>query len=470
MTERDDAKPIPTGRVRRSAKVGGLVGGQAARNAATKAANLTRSPEQRRIAVDKRQIQAAEQALEVLGTMKGLALKVGQVASFVDTGALPPEFQERLQTKLAELRDSAPRVPFKDMRKVIESDLEQPLDEVFVEFDERAIAAASIGQVYRARLHDEREVAVKVQYPGVARAVRSDLDNLGLLMRVARTIAPGMDARAMSAEIRERLGDELDYEHEAQSQRSFARTWRGHPFVVIPEVVTSLSREHVLVQEYVEGLGFEQVRELDQATRDRFAEIVFRFFFGSLHRTAFFSGDPHPGNYLLMDDGRVAFLDFGMTKQLPPENEPRGRALIQGAMDGDAQAVHRSLADFGYFDADDPAVPAERVLAHIRAVSGWYLEDRELTLDSELALQVMIDFGDPRSDFWDLMRRSTVPRDSMLLLRMEALVLNVLAQLGATGNWHRMVREIVFDDPPATELGEAEQAFWQRRAPAAAGS
>ena len=226
-------------------------------------------------------------------------MKAGQVASFMDTGAFPEEFQERIQAKLAELRDSAPRVPFKDMRKVIEDELGEPLGEVFAEFDEEAVAAASIGQVYRARLHDGREVAVKVQYPGVAAAVRSDLQNLGMIMRVAKRIAPGMDAKAMTAEIKERLSDELDYEHEAQSQRAIARAWRGHPFVVIPDVVTSLSRERVLVTEWAEGIGFEEVRDLTEDEQDRFAEIFFRFYFGSLYRVGFFSGDPHPGNFRL---------------------------------------------------------------------------------------------------------------------------------------------------------------------------
>ncbi len=167
--------------------------------------------------------------------------------------------------------------------------------------------------------------------PGVASAVRADLQNMGLIMRVAKRIAPGMDAKAMAAEIRERLSDELDYEHEAQNHRAFARAWRGHPFIYVPDVVTSLSTEKVLVSEWVDGIGFEEVREMDEATRDRFGEIVFRFFFGSLYRNGHFSGDPHPGNYQLMPDGRVAFLDYGMTKKLSPEQ--RGRRGQGGQAD-----------------------------------------------------------------------------------------------------------------------------------------
>src|SRR5918995_2261724 len=187
------ADDLPTGRWRRAAKVGRLAGGQTARGYVTKAANLTRDQEGRRDAAARRQMEAAEQIFEVLGQMKGAAMKVGQVASFIDTGAFPPEFQERVQAKLAELRDAAPRVSFDRMRAVIEDDLGARLGAVFADFQEDAVAAASIGQVYRARLHDGRDVAVKVQYPGVGRAVRADLQNLGLIMRVAKRIAPGMD-------------------------------------------------------------------------------------------------------------------------------------------------------------------------------------------------------------------------------------------------------------------------------------
>ena len=258
------AKSIPTSRLRRTAKLGGLVGSQGARLYATKAANLTRDEEGRRAAAERRQLKAAEHILDVLGTMKGAAMKVGQVASFVDTGTLPPEFHDRLEAKLAELRDSAPRVSFEDMRKVVERELEAPLEEVFEEFDEQAFAAASIGQVYRARLPGGRRVAVKVQYPGIAQAVRADLQNMGLIMRAAKLFAPAMDAQAMAAEIRERLIEELDYQLEAETHRRFARTWRGHPFVFVPDVVTSLSSERVLATDFVDGRSFDEVKQLPQ--------------------------------------------------------------------------------------------------------------------------------------------------------------------------------------------------------------
>src|SRR3954451_13100831 len=459
------AKDLPTGRVRRAAKVGRLAGGQAAGGYATKAANLTRDEEARHAAAARRQMEAAEQIFDVLGQMKGAAMKVGQVASFIDTGAFPPEFQERVQAKLAELRDSAPRVSFKNMRKVIEDDLGERLADVFTEFDDEAVAAASIGQVYRARLADGRAVAVKVQYPGVAQAVRADLQNLGLIMRVAKRMAPGMDTKAMTREIRERLTDELDYEHEAQQHRAFARSWRGHPFIYVPAVVTDLSTEHVLVSEWVEGTGFEEVKQADRATRDRFGEIVFRFFFGSLYRNGHFSGDPHPGNYKLMPDNRVAFLDFGMTKKLVRDHLDAEREAIRLSMAGDAEGLRAQLARMGFFDGTDAEIGPDAVLAHFRDATRWYIDAGEVTIDKAFAGQVLIDFGDPRSEHWELMKRETMPPDSMLARRMETLTLAVLGQLGATANWHLIAREWLFGDAPSTELGRLEESF-HVRAPA----
>ena len=180
---------IPTSRVGRTAKIGGLAAGQAIRQAGTRAANVARTKEGRNAALERRHIEAAEQIVAALGTMKGAAMKVGQVMSFLDVGLVPPEYRDEFQHELAKLRDAAPTVTFKQMRKVIESELEEPLKEVFDEFDEEPIAAASIGQVYRARLLDGREVAVKVQYPGVAEAVRADMQNLGLILRLAKRLS-----------------------------------------------------------------------------------------------------------------------------------------------------------------------------------------------------------------------------------------------------------------------------------------
>jgi predicted unusual protein kinase regulating ubiquinone biosynthesis (AarF/ABC1/UbiB family) len=460
-------EPIPTGRIRRTAKVGGLIGGQAARAAFTRAANVARSDDKRTEALDRRYLAAAEQMVEVLGSMRGAAMKLGQVISFLDVSAVPPEYRDIVQDALAQLRNAAPEVAFEDMRKVLEDDLEEPVEDAFAEFDEGAVAAASIGQVYRARLHDGRDVAVKVQYPGADAAVRADMQNLGLLLRAARTIAPGLDSKAVAGEIRERILDETDYEAEAMAHRAFAREWRGHPFVHVPQVVTALSRRRVIVTEWVEGRPFDDVKALPAAERDRFAEIVYRFFVGSLYRLGHFSADPHPGNYLLMDDGRVAFIDFGMNKKISRDLIEKERAWLRAVIERDPDRLRELLADLGYFDPGNDAVTGEWLLQHAWALGGWWLEDRgDFTITRELVTEVMVDAADPRSEYWELMRHETVPPDFVMAQRMVGLVFAVLAQLGATANWHRIAREFIYGDAPATPLGEAEAEFFAKRAPA----
>jgi predicted unusual protein kinase regulating ubiquinone biosynthesis (AarF/ABC1/UbiB family) len=386
-------------------------------------------------------------------------MKMGQVLSFLDVGLVPEEYRDEFQRKLGELRDAAPKVRFADMRKVIESDLGEPLEDVFADFDTDPVAAASIGQVYRAELPDGREVAVKVQYPGVAQAVRADMQNLGLILRLLKQIAPGLDVRATAEEVRSRIGEELDYELEAQHQRSLARIFRGHPFIVVPDVVTGLSRERVLVTEFVRGDGFDAIKETDQATRDRVGEIVFRFFFGCMYRHHQFSGDPHPGNFMLMADGRVAFLDFGLFKVMPKELIELELACQRAGHEGDADELHRIWAEAGLIANPDRFRP-DKLLAQFRDATWWYVLDEEIELEPEIATQVLIDMSDPRSQHFGQMRHETLPADHLFGRRVEMLTLAVLSQLRARANWHRIAREWMYDDPPGTALGEEEAAFY----------
>jgi predicted unusual protein kinase regulating ubiquinone biosynthesis (AarF/ABC1/UbiB family) len=457
--ERD---PIPTSRLGRLRKIGTLAASQGAKQAGTRVANLGRDEEKSAKALEKRQIEAAEQIVEVLGTMKGAAMKLGQVLSFLDVGLVPEEYQEEFQRKLAELRDAAPKVSFKDMRKVLEGEYGDSLDEVFETFDPVPIAAASIGQVYKAKLHDGRDVAVKVQYPGVAAAVRADMQNLGVILRLMKTVFPGLDVGSMADEIRERIHEELDYELEASNQKTLARIYRGHPFIVIPDVVPSLSHEKVVVSEFVSGRGFEELKQLPQDERDRLGEIIFRFYFGSMYRHRQFSGDPHPGNSILLDDGRMAFLDFGLFKRIPKEIADREIRIGRAGVEGDGERLREELVEAGFIK-DPSRWPPEVLLDQFRSLTWWYTEDAVVELEPDIATQVLIDMSDPRSQFYGQMRHENVPADHLFGRRLETLTLAVLSQLRATGNWHRVAREWLYDEPPVTELGRAEAEFYARR-------
>ena len=461
---------IPTSRVRRTATVATLAASEAVKQFGTRAANVTRGEEASEAAMSRRQLETAKQIVAVLGTMKGAAMKFGQVMSFLDMGLVAEEHREEFQRELAKLRDAAPTVSFKQMRRVIEEDLEAPISEVFATFEEEPIAAASIGQVYRATLaQGGREVAVKVQYPGVAGAVRADMQNLDMIMRLLKRMTPGMDVKAVAEEIRERIVEELDYELEAQNQRSLARIFAGHPFIMVPEVVTSLSRERVLVSEFVAGTGFEELQGRSQAERDRIGEIVFRFFLGCLYRHRQFSGDPHPGNFQLLDDGRVAFLDFGLFKRMEQEPVELELAAQRAVVEGDAAALHRLLAASGFLPEPERVDP-DHLLAFVRDAIWWYTTaDEPLQLTPEISRQVMLESSDPRSSHFREMRHQDMRPEHLFGRRMEMLTLAVLSQLRARANWHRIAREWIYGDEPVTELGRAEAEFYGHSGVGAAG-
>jgi predicted unusual protein kinase regulating ubiquinone biosynthesis (AarF/ABC1/UbiB family) len=464
-----DREKIPTSRARRTATVASLAASEAVKQFGTRAANVTRGDEAAEQALARRQLETAKQIVAALGTMKGAAMKLGQVMSFLDVGLVAEEHRDEFQRELAKLRDAAPTVSFGQMRRVIEDDLEDPLSELFDAFDEEPIAAASIGQVYRARLHDGREVAVKVQYPGVAGAVRADLQNLEMIMRLLKRMTPGLDVKAIAEEVRERIGEELDYELEASNQRSLARIYGGHPFIYVPDVVSSLSRERVLVSEFVQGVGFEELKGRSQEVRDRIGEIVFRFFLGCLYRHHQFSGDPHPGNFLLLADGRVAFLDFGLFKRMDAAAVELELACQRAVVEGDAATLHTLLARSGFLPQPERVDP-DHLLAFVDDAIWWYTTaDEPVALSPEIATQVMIESSDPRSTHFREMRHQDMRAEHLFGRRMEMLTLAVLSQLRARANWHRIAREWMYGDDPVTELGRQEAEFYGRTGVGAAG-
>ena len=413
--------------------------------------------------LDERHAETAAKMVETLGQMKGAAMKMGQFASFIDIDFIPEEYREIYQEQLAKLRNDAPSMPWEDVVGVLEEEYDgESVESLFDFVEHEAFAAASIGQVHRGRLIDGRDVAVKIQYPGIAEALESDLKNAGMLVRMAQAVAPGLDAREVTRELRERVLEELDYEYEAQNQRSFARAYRDHPFIYVPDVITRLSRRRVLVTEYVEGINFDEILELDQEERNRFGEILFRGSFGSVYHLQHFNADPHPGNYLLMKDGRVAFLDFGMTKKLDKEQIELDQRAVDAAVRNDPDGLRDALHDLGFIKKPSK-LDAEHLMNHVKAIGGWYMEDREIEIDGDRVMKVIESTHDPRSEFFDLMRRESIPADELMGRRMEFGVLAVLGRLRAKRNWHRIMREWVYADPPATELGKEEWAYFEER-------
>lgn len=453
--------PPPTSRIARTRRFGGLVAGQGLRWAGTRAANALRSDEAADAATGERAAATARELVKQLGQMRGAAMKIGQVLSTVEFTAIPESEREEFKNTLASLRDDVPPLPFKAIEKLLKEELDMPVGEAFADFEPEAFAAASIGQVHRATTQDGTLVAVKVQYPGIAEAVDTDLRNLQMLFPLIRRLAPGLDVNALAGELRERISDELDYEVEAQHHRAMERGWRGHPLVYIPPVHTALSRRRVLVTEFMAGRRFDVVKTLPDDERDRFGEIVFRFFFGTLNHLRRAAGDPHPGNYLYLEDGRVGFLDFGLMRVVDADYLAGERELAQAITRGDAVQVKAGLARLGYLPNPDEFEP-ELLLGQLRMAASWYLEPGYRRLTSADVAAIIEEGSSPRSPYFAQMRRQTIPPQALLIRRMESLVFATLGDVRAGADWHALGSEFWGDAPPSTPLGEQDAAFWAR--------
>ena len=442
-------------RLGRAGRLGGMAAGAAARQLGTRAANTVRSEEEAQEALGRQALETADRIVKVLGGMKGAAMKVGQTLSVLDPGMVSGPYRDEFQAKLAQLQTMAPSVSFKDMRKVIEQDLGEPLKAVFADFDEEAVAAASIGQVYRATLHDGRPVAVKVQYPGIKDVVRADLKNLGMLLRLAARFAPGLDTKEIAEEITERITEELDYELEAMNHRALAREYRGHPFIVVPPVITELCRERVIVTEFIDGRKFADIRTDTDEDKSRWGEILFRFYVNGPYRHLLLNGDPHPGNSLFMADRNVAFIDFGFFKRQTPEDVADQLEILKACYAQDAERLFELTVEQGIISKTrrDMVGP---LMEKYRAATWWFLEDREVRLTPKDVTKVMLEHGDMRKGgFGDL----RLPSNQIVTLRAFGLVFGILGQLEATNNWYRIGREVIFGEEPVTELGRIESSF-----------
>jgi predicted unusual protein kinase regulating ubiquinone biosynthesis (AarF/ABC1/UbiB family) len=462
------ADELPTGKLIRATKAAGAVAPSSMRFFTTLATNVMRSPEDAGELLLRRHEDIADNALSVLSELRGGAMKIGQLASFVDVELIPPEYRPVYQDKLAELRDAAPPMSWDKIKNVLEREWDEPVESLFEDFDHEAVAAASIGQVHRAVLPDGRRVAVKIQYPEVADALEADLGTAAGLTAIATPLAkammPGLEPRMLIKEIRQLVLEELDYELEAQHQRTFARAYRGHQFIYVPDVVTSLSRRRVMVSEWVEGMRFQQMQELPQADRDRIGEILMRFYFHSMDYVRRFNTDSHPGNFLLRDDGSVAFLDFGNVKVVSDGWLRNGKRAMRAVIDEDKEGFIDAVVDLGYVHRREH-LDADWLLEQVKLAGDWFLSDREVRIDPEYVGRILSQVMDPKfiSQGIRMARDLQVPPEEIWFRRVEIGVFAVLGQLRAGGNWHRMARETWFGDPPATPMGEAEHEYFSRR-------
>ena len=292
------------GRNLRLARLGARAGG---REAVARAQGVFASAERREVLDRSVELRHAEDVVRELGAMKGALMKLGQMVSYLDEG-LP----EHVRTALAQLQQDAPPMSVELAAEMVVQELGARPEVLFAEWDPEPIAAASIGQVHRALTHDGRAVAVKVQYPGIAEAVESDLGNVGLLFGGIGRAYPGFESGPLVEELRTRLREELDYRLEATRQQRFADYYADHPFIHVPGVLPELSARCVLTTELAEGVRFSDAEQWSQEQRDLAGEAIFRFVFRSFYRLRLFNGDPHPGNYLFRPDGRdVPRLRFG---------------------------------------------------------------------------------------------------------------------------------------------------------------
>jgi predicted unusual protein kinase regulating ubiquinone biosynthesis (AarF/ABC1/UbiB family) len=396
--------------------------------------------------------ESAEQAAKTLGELKGLALKVGQTLSYVD-GILPAQATDAYQKALAKLQNMAPTVSFDEIKAELERGLGRSLDEAFVRFEREPIAAASIGQVHRGTIvldGVEHDVAVKVQFPGIDKALGSDLKNLEVIRPVLAMMAPGADTGAGMDEVVTRLREELDYLHEASNQERFRALVEGYPDVVVPKVFRSHCAHNVLTTEFIRGRSIREVaQDGDQALRDRVGQAIFRFTLGNAFTKGVFNTDPHPGNYIVQPDGQVAFLDFGSVKWLPRELHGPWRELARHLVRGelDAWRVKGSrLLGMDHMDARAREINQEYQLYSAAVIA----KDEEITIDRELlrdAVQkgaqtvkkVIKELGVMPTKG----KTMRMPPDFVMVARMQVGLFAVLAQLRCRANWNRILREML---------------------------
>ncbi|MEU1072273.1 MULTISPECIES: AarF/ABC1/UbiB kinase family protein [unclassified Streptomyces] len=380
------------------------------------------------------QQRTAEQLFKVLGELKGGAMKFGQAMSVFES-ALPEEVAGPYRAALTKLQEAAPPMPTRTVHTVLAERLGEEWRELFLEFDEKPAAAASIGQVHRAVWHDGRDVAVKVQYPGAGEALLSDLTQLSRFARLLGPLIPGMDIKPLISELRDRVSEELDYELEARAQRAHAAEFADDPDVVVPDVVHQ--RDQVLVTEWIDGTPLSEViTDGTEEQRDRAGQLLARFLFSGPARTGLLHADPHPGNFRLLppekEDGpwRLGVLDFGTVDRLPGGLPRTIGESLRMTLDGNAEAVYALLCEEGFVKETidlDPDAVLDYLLPIIEPAQA-----EEFTFTRAWMRGQAARIADPRSPAHQLGKQLNLPPAYLLIHRVTLSTIGVLCQLAAT--------------------------------------
>jgi len=416
--------------------------------------------------------KAAQHAVKILGNMKGLAMKAGQILSYVDDW-MPDDVRPAYQEVLSTLQAKAPIVPLAEMLNVFVDEVGEPPDEVFRSFDDEPLASASIGQVYRAELPDGTPVAVKIQYPGIAEVIASDLKNLGLLESVVRRSTMGkLDVSQSLRDIQSKIDEELDYVREATSQERFAELYADDDRIVIPRVYREFSTRRVLTTELLEGQSYYEFRDTAaQEEIDATAEVLYEFVFGTFHRHGLFNADPHPGNYIFLGGGRVGFLDFGCVQDFPID-VPRGFGeLVEAWWAGDTARVREEMPRaLGYpSDREVPEDAKDFMFDYVTYLWRPVLEDAPFRYDEEYTREVYArTAGGAKIGAritWSEGYPDTEHRGLAMLNRLQFGFASILAGLRAEANWHRLLKSFLVhsgeassaDDSAASESGSGSE-------------
>jgi predicted unusual protein kinase regulating ubiquinone biosynthesis (AarF/ABC1/UbiB family) len=422
---------LPRRAVARSAKLAALPIGFAGRTALGFGKRI--GGKSAEIVAQEIQERTAEQIFKVLGELKGGAMKLGQALSIFEA-ALPPEVVGPYRATLTKLQDAAPPLPARTVHKVLVEQLGDDWRENFQSFEDRPTAAASIGQVHKAVWHDGRTVAVKIQYPGAGKALLSDFAQLARLGKLFGVLLPGLDIKAVLSELRERVVEELDYLREAEAQHAFALEFKNDPDFLIPDVIAA--NEQVLVSEWVDGIPLSRIiTDGTQEERDRAGLQLVRFVFSSPARVGMLHADPHPGNFRIVEDGRMCVLDFGAVNRMPDGYPPLFGKLTRIFNNGDMATVLQGLRDEGFI-RPHIEVDAEA----LRAFLAPYVEPtavEEFTFSREWLQNQAATVTDLRPG--NVVRQLNLPSSYVLIHRVHAAGIGVLCQLGATARFREEV-------------------------------